>query len=166
MSNKEINQLVESTLNPYLVFKVESNHTDEEYNKLLDEVPNKISEQELTDFGLNSITIELEDFNYMFIKSEFYPKFIEMSQKCGFDFKLTHCINELWEMNSLNIFDEGDPAPEATKLAFPNDLTNFEIIKQMFESKYSMDDLLDKITRTGIESLNEVQKQMLKKAAK
>lgn len=161
MSNEQINQLVESTLNPYLVFKVENLHNEEEYNKLLDEVPNKISEQELTDLGLNSVTIELEDFNYMFIKSKFYPKYIEMVKRCGFEFKLTQCIDEIWEMNNLNIFDEGDPAPEATKLAFPDDLTNFEIIKQMFETKYSMDDLLDKITRTGIESLNEIQKRML-----
>lgn len=162
MSNEQINQLVESTLNPYLVFKVESFHTDEEFNELLIESQNKISEKDSINFGLNTVTIELENFDYVFVKSNFYPKFIEMSQKCGFDFKLTHCIDELWEMNSLNIFNEGDPAPEATKLAFPDDLTNFEIIKQMFESKYSMDDLLDKITRTGIGSLNEVQKQMLK----
>lgn len=161
MNNEKIDQLVEATLNPYLVFKVELDQSKEEYDKLMSEINTKISEQEINEFESNTITIELENFDYIFIKNNYYPKFIEMLKKAGLKFKLTNAVNEIWEMDNLNIFDEGDPAPELTKLAFPGSVTNFEILEQIFEANYTTDDIIDKIGRSGIESLNEIQKQML-----
>lgn len=155
MSNEQINQLVESTLNPYLVFKVEIHHTEEE----LLELSKQFSEKFINKLN-NIIEINITPTSqYMFIKQNFLNEFKQNTQHIKYT--ITDITNEMWEMNNLDVFNGGDPAPEATKLMFPDELTNEEIIKQIFEAKYTMDDLLDKITRTGIESLNKIQKQML-----
>lgn len=156
MSNEQLNNLVEATVNPYLVFKVELHHTEEELDKLYQE----FSEDFLNKLEKNVIEIEITPIsNYLFIKKNFINELRENLKHIKYTAK--DASSEIWEMNNLDIFDEGDPAPELTRLVFPDNLTNKEIIKQIFESKFNQDDLLDKISRSGIESLNEIQKQML-----
>jgi len=161
MNDTQLNQLIETTLNPYLVFRVESLNTQEEHDKLIENAGEEINIEDALAYDANTSIVEFKDFDYIFVKSNFYPKFIELLKKSGLKFKMTNCIQELWEMNDLSIFDNGDPAPELTKLAFPDLVNNMDILEQMFKQQFSQDDVLDKITRTGIESLNSIQQQML-----
>ena len=62
MSNKEINQLVETTLNPYLVFRAEILNTKEEF-KLLNQLADKLlTDNFRSEFDNNCIQV---DINYI-----------------------------------------------------------------------------------------------------
>ena len=129
MSNEQLNQLVEATVNPYMLFKMEFNHTKEE----LEELGKQFSLEFVGKFESNVIEIEVTPtLFYLFIKQNFLNELKENIKHIKYS--LTDASDEIWNMDSLNIFDDGDPAPEATKLMFPNNLTNFDILQCAFAS--------------------------------
>ena len=86
----------------------------------------------------------------------------------GFDFNLKNATNEIFNMKNLDIFtkiDDEDPNPELTKQFFPEMVSKkdqiMEILKMNFTNKYSVDNILDKIGKDGVESLNELHKYIL-----
>ncbi len=163
MNNREINNLVEVSLNPYLVFKIEILNTEEEYQQLLTKVDEFITPENRNKILQNSEAIDLTwDLGYVFVKQNFLKEYFRLVKLVGFKIKVTDATEELWDSNNLQFLNQEDPAPELTEMAFP--FTNpMNILKQIFDQKYNQDDVIDKIARTGVESLNELNKYIINK---
>jgi hypothetical protein len=87
----------------------------------------------------------------------------------GVKFKVTNIVNEIFEMDSLDELLsslEIDENPELTAEFFPGLLCQrqkaINIISSVFESNFSVDDVLDRINTKGSGSLNEFHKNLLK----
>jgi len=166
MENKKLNNLIEVSLNPYFILKLELQHTEEECNIIKQSLENGENLKFINELEKNSINIE-EKYNldYLFIKQDFIPKLNNFLIKLNIKFTLKDASDEIFNMKDISRFNIEDPCPELTKLAFGDELISkgnpMEIIKLVINNKYELDNVLDKISKDGIESLNELHKNIL-----
>ena len=167
MKAEMINKLVETSLNPYMVFYVELNHTKEECDDLYKKAKDIITKDFLKKFSDNVLDIDLShNASYVLIKQNFVNEFKNIMDIIGFDYTMVEAIDELWEMNDLTLLlDNNDPAPEITAMmGFENDF--LDGLKTIIERRYSLDDVLDKISKSGYQSLNMLNKYILDKKSR
>jgi hypothetical protein len=169
MNTEMINDLVKESLNPYVVIRLVVNHTKEEMDVLEQKLVDLVGVEELDEIYKPSIIIETSDIEgYMFAPKTTIPKFANLLDMCEANYVLEDATDKIWEMNDISFlteYEEVDPAPELTVEFFPGLISENEQInnylKTIFSSKYSVDDVLDKISRKGIESLNIINKYIL-----
>lgn len=174
MSLEMINDLVKESLNPYVIIHLVFNHTEEELDILEQKLVSVSGVEELEEIYKPMIIIETSyNEGYMFIPKTIIPKFIKLLNDCEANFIIKDVTNEIWEMNDISFiteYGEIDPSPELTEQFFPGLISENEKInnylKIIFSSRYSVDDVLDKISRKGIESLNVINKYILNKESR
>ena len=171
MNIEMINDLVKESLNPYVVIRLVVNHTKEEMEQLEQKLVDIVGAEELEEIYKPAIIVETSDTEgYIFAPKTVIPKFANLLDICEANYVLEDATNNIWEMNDISFiteYGEEDPAPELTEQFFPGSTSENEKInnylKTIFSSKYSVDDVLDKISRKGIESLNTINKYILEK---
>ena len=169
MNIEMINDLVKESLNPYVVIRLVVNHTKEEMDVLEQKLVDIVGAEELEEIYKPAIIIETSDTEgYIFAPKTVIPKFANLLDICEANYVLEDATDNIWEMNDISFiteYGEVDPAPELTEQFFPGLVSENEKInnylKTIFSSKYSVDDVLDKISRKGIESLNTINKYIL-----
>jgi uncharacterized protein YihD (DUF1040 family) len=165
MENKELNNLVEVSLNPYLILKLELNHSEEEIKSMIEKMSSKFQ----SEYEKNALEVETSyNTTFIFIKESFLHIFRKQLKELGFKYILNDATDEIFNMKDLSIFtniDSEDPCPEFTKQYFPDMVSKkdkiMNILKFNFNQKYSIDDVIDKIGKDGVESLNELNKGIL-----
>jgi hypothetical protein len=169
MNIEMINDLVKESLNPYVVIRLVVNHTKEEMDVLEQKLVDIVGAEELEEIYKPAIIVETSDTEgYIFAPKTVIPKFANLLDICEANYVLEDATDNIWEMNDISFiteYGEVDPAPELTEQFFPGSISENEKInnylKTIFSSKYSVDDVLDKISRKGIESLNTINKYIL-----
>ena len=161
-----LNKMIETSLNPYLAFYIKLNHTKEEYDNLYDKANDIITEDFMNKFHNNTLSIDLSyDVSYILIKQNFIPEYIQMMDQCNLNYIMVDILDELWEAEDLTpILSFEDPCPEVTMMYFEDKF--LDGLKTVIESKYNVDDVLDKINKSGYKSLNVLNKYILEKESR
>lgn len=170
MKNQEIDKLVEATLNPYVVIKMQIFNTKEEMEAMeklaLDN--GIITEKFINKYENNTIKIEINDnLSYVFIKYNFHSEFINMMKKVGYKFQFTNALNEIWTMGNINdLITKNDPDLDIRDMVvacfgeIESDKIR-SILQIMVTQKYSVDDVIDLIGMG--QPLNELNQYILDK---
>ena len=154
-----LNKLIETSLNPYIVFYIKLNHTKEEYDKLYEEANNIITKDFLEKFHSNVLDIDLSyNTSYILIKQNFIYEYKQMMDQCNLNYVMVDAIDELWELEDLT------PLLNVEDLYFDDEF--LEGLKTIVEHKYDIDDVLDKISRSSYQSLNVLNKHVLNKKSR
>jgi hypothetical protein len=161
-----LNKMIETSLNPYIAFYIKLNHTKEEYDKLYEEANDIITKDFIEKFHTNALDIDLSyDTSYVLIRQNFIHEYKQMMEQCNLNYTMVDAIEELWELEDLtSILSFEDPCPEITTICFDDEF--LEGLKTIIERKYDVDDVLDKISRSGYQSLNVLNKHILNKKSR
>lgn len=154
-----LNKMIETSLNPYILFYIKLNHTKEEYDKLYEEANNIITKDFLEKFHSNVLDIDLSyNTSYILIKQNFIYEYKQMMDQCNLNYVMVDAIDELWELEDLT------PLLNVEDLYFDDEF--LEGLKTIVEHKYDIDDVLDKISRSSYQSLNVLNKHVLNKKSR
>jgi hypothetical protein len=162
---KKLDELVANSLNPYTIVRMVSSNTEEELDKIENDMPE--FENDMTG---DVIEIEISPVeSIIFINRNDLITSTTRLKDAGIKFKVTNIVNEVFEMDSLDELLsslEIDENPELTAEFFPGLLCHrqkaINIINSVFENNFSVDDVLDRINTKGSGSLNEFHKNLLK----
>jgi hypothetical protein len=171
MEARDLNRLIKANLNPYTIVRVVALNTEEE----LDEIRRNTSELDIDNKLVdNFVEIEVSDTEaILFISKNDLVTVNKELTDVGVKFKITNIINEFFEMDNLNELllklenddDLDELTKELVKDCFPEFKTPREkatsIIKSIFLNNFTTDDVLDRISEKGFESLNEFHKNIL-----
>jgi len=171
MEARDLNKLIKANLNPYTIVRVVALNTEEE----LDEIRRNTAELDIDNKLVdNFVEIEVSDTEaILFISKNDLVTVNKELTDVGVKFKITNIINEFFEMDNLdelllkleNDDDLDELTKELVKDCFPEFKTPREkatsIIKSIFLNNFTTDDVLDRISEKGFESLNEFHKNIL-----
>ena len=169
MKSNELNRLVKRSLNPPVIAKIVIHHTVEEIEKFTKDFSLIISEEEGQEYENNCLDIEAsENVTYILTNKNYLPKLKSLLNLCDVKYTLTNASREFFEMDNLNellLTLKTDDDPEFTAEFFPDYVAPREqareIIKSVFESNFTADDVLDRISTLGSSSLNDFHKHLL-----
>lgn len=169
MKANELNRLVKFSLNPPVIAKIVIHHTIEEIERFTKDFSSIIGEEEGREYNDNCLDIEAnENITYVLTNKNYLPKLKSLLNLCEIKYTLTNASREFFEMNNLDellLTLETDDDPEFTAEFFPNYVAPrekaIETIKSVFESTFTIDDVLDRINLLGSGSLNSFHKHLL-----
>lgn len=151
-----LNELIASSLNPSVIVKVNFHYDKvEEVDSILSAMNIEIASEYID----NCLDIEVTSMSsYLFTNKKYLSKFEQVLNDYNVKYTLTNAVDELFNMTDLNGL--------LSQLEIKGDLEGKEkaikIIKSTFESNFSVDDVLDRISSLGSGSLNEFHKNLLK----
>lgn len=167
---KKIDELVANSINPFTALHIKTSQTSEELEALFTKAV-LAGDEELIENALKDV-IEIDISpaeSIILITKNDLINFLNMTEKVGIKYKMRNFTKDLFEMDSLDELLsslEIDENPELTAEFFPGLLSQrqkaINIINSVFESNFSVDDVLDRINTKGSGSLNEFHKNLLK----
>ena len=169
---KELDKIIANNVNPYTIVRIVSLNTEEELN----EIQNNITDEEVLNLKTNDVVeIEISLFeSILFITRNDLIDLTKKLKDLEINFRITNIINEIFEMDNLdelltkleNLDDLTELEKEIMNECFPGVISQrqkaINIINSVFESNFSVDDILDRINIKGSGSLNEFHKNLLK----
>jgi hypothetical protein len=175
METRDLDRLVKININPFTAIHFKTDHTSEELEAIFTEAVMNGDGDEIEKALENTIEIEISLFeSIMFMTKNDLTVFLSLLNKCGVRYEMRNFTKDLFEMDNLNEllnnFKEdkdnlSDEERELVKECFPNHKTQKEkatsIIKSLFLNNFTTDDVLDRISEKGFESLNEFHKNIL-----
>jgi hypothetical protein len=151
-----------------------TDHTSEELEVIFTEAAMNGDVDEIDKILENTVEIEVSLFeSIMFITKNDLTAFLSLLNKCGVRYEMRNFTNDLFKMDNLdelllkleNDDDLNELEKELVKDCFPGLKTPREkatsIIKSIFLNNFTIDDVLDRISEKGFESLNEFHKNIL-----
>lgn len=158
----QVDKLIKYNSNPYTAVRITLLHSDEELEVL---------KANLSDLEIGSsnriIEIEINSKEFiLFITQKDLISVVNNFKNNNIKLKIVNIIKDLFEMSNLEEFinsneETDEEVISLVKKAFPNYMTLEEIINNMFNIHYNIDDVLDLINNKGIESLNKFNKSFL-----
>ncbi len=165
-SNSMIDKLVDASLNPYKLYFLCLHHSIPEFNEIFNKTKHLVSREFLEKHKTNVLNIDLSyKESYIMIRQNFLYEYRDMLDTCGANYSLTEVIDEFWNKDDLTaILTYADPSPEMTEAVFEDDF--LDELKLIVYQKYDVDDVLDKISAKGINSLNVLNKYVLEQKSR
>lgn len=169
MKTNELNKLVEFNLNPPVIFKIVLNHTIEEIEQFKEKFATIITDDEGAEYKFKCVIVDINEYvSYIFTDKDYLVKLKNLFNRTGIDFTLTNASRELFELTNideiLSSLEEDDDISYTEEFfpgySFPRNKAT-EIIKSVFESTFTIDDVLDRINMLGLASLNNFHKHLL-----
>jgi hypothetical protein len=175
METRDLDRLVKININPFTAIHFKTDHTSEELEAIFIEAVMNGDGDEIEKALENTIEIEISLFeSIMFMTKNDLTVFLSLLNKCGVRYEMRNFTKDLFEMDNLNELlnnfkddkdNLSDEERELVKECFPNHKTQKEkatsIIKSLFLNNFTTDDVLDRISEKGFESLNEFHKNIL-----
>jgi len=175
METRDLDRLVKININPFTAMHFKTDHTSEELEAIFAEAAMNGDGDEIERILENTVEIEISLFeSIMLMTRNDLTAFLSLLNKCGVRYEMRNFTKDLFEMDNLNEllnnFKEdkdnlSDEERELVKECFPNHKTQKEkassIIKSLFLNNFTTDDVLDRISEKGFESLNEFHKNIL-----
>jgi hypothetical protein len=162
-----IDTKIKNSLDPFLILKLEITNSNEEIQNLMDNIENILSTDEVLKFSSVLSADVSSNLDYVIINKSFLPELESMMGKCGMKYKSSNMLNEIWNSDNLDFFLDYFKVKEHPEFEFdyPDEKYDLvlEILKVVVESKYDLDDVLDKISLSGFNSLNELNLYILNK---
>lgn len=143
-----IDKRIKNSIDPYLILKLETFNTKEEVDYIKEHIENYLTDDEL--FQLNEfIAAEISNqLDYVIINRSYLPKLKHLIEKCEIKMKITDLLPEIWELADIETFVSNFDEWDKSKIK--------DILKAVVESKYDVNDVLDKVSDFGVGSLNEL----------
>lgn len=143
-----IDKRIKNSIDPYLILKLETFNTKEEVDYIKEHIENYLTDDEL--FQLNEfIAAEISSqLDYVIINRSYLPKLKHLIEKCEIKMKITDLLPEIWELADIETFVSNFDEWDKSKIK--------DILKAVVESKYDVNDVLDKVSDFGVGSLNEL----------
>jgi len=175
METRDLDRLVKININPFTAMHFKTDHTSEELEAIFTEAAINGDGDKIDRILKNTVEIEISLFeSIMFMTKNDLTAFLSLINKCGIRYEMKNFTKDLFEMDNLNellnsLKDDddnlSDEERELVKDCFPNFKTKKEkatsIIKSIFTNNFTTDDVLDRISEKGFESLNEFHKNIL-----
>lgn len=175
MKTRDLDRLVKININPFTAMHFKTDHTSEELEAIFAEAVMNGDGDEIERILENTVEIEISLFeSIMLMTRNDLTAFLSLLNKCGVRYEMRNFTKDLFEMDNLNeLLDNfkddkdnlSDEERELVKECFPNHKTQKEkassIIKSLFLNNFTTDDVLDRISEKGFESLNEFHKNIL-----
>jgi hypothetical protein len=176
METRDLDRLVKININPFTAMHFKTDHTSEELEAIFTEAAMNGGIDEMDKILENTIEIEISLFeSIMFMTKNDLTAFLSLLNKCGVRYEMRNFTKDLFKMDNLNELlnnfkddncdDLSELEQELVKDCFPNFKTQKEkatsIIKSIFANNFTTDDVLDRISEKGFESLNEFHKNIL-----
>jgi hypothetical protein len=175
METRDLDRLVKININPFTAMHFKTDHTSEELEAIFAEAAMNGDGDEIEKILENTVEIEISLFeSIMFMTKNDLTAFLSLLNKCGVRYEMRNFTKDLFEMDNLNellnnfkddMNNLSDEEKELVKECFPNHKTQKEkatsIIKSLFLNNFTTDDVLDRISEKGFESLNEFHKNIL-----
>jgi hypothetical protein len=175
METRDLDRLVKININPFTAMHFKTDHTSEELEVIFTEAAINGDVDAIEKTLENTIEIEISLFeSIMLMTKNDLTAFLSLLNKCGVRYEMRSFTKDLFEMDNLNeLLDNfkddkdnlSDEERELVKECFPNHKTQKEkatsIIKSLFLNNFTTDDVLDRISEKGFESLNEFHKNIL-----
>jgi len=164
-----IDTQIENNINPFIVFQVNSFNSEEEMTNVKNNISKFLTDEEIDILEKNTIAADFSlTVDYLIINKSFVDEFTRLINKCGIKFELVNIIEQIWNLNSVKefvgLFGEEDLSVQLTQQSFKCTFEKVnEILKVIVESQFNVNDVLDKISEKGIDSLNELNKYILEK---
>jgi hypothetical protein len=158
MKTSMINTQIENSKDPFMFFQLELLNSLEEIETITDNVENILTLGEIISIENNVISADVSKTkDYVIINQSFIEQFKQLMIKCGFKMQITDLTNQIWNSNDIGEF---------VKLFENKNEKVDEILKVVVESQFTVNDVLDKISEKGIDSLNELNKYILEKESR
>jgi hypothetical protein len=176
METKDLDRLVKININPFTAMHFKTDHASEELEAIFTEAAMNGGIDEMDKILENTVEIEISLFeSIMFMTKNDLTAFLSLLNKCGVRYEMRNFTKDLFKMDNLNELlnnfkdddydDLSELEQELVKDCFPNFKTQKEkatsIIKSIFANNFTTDDVLDRISEKGFESLNEFHKNIL-----
>ena len=174
METRDLDRLVKININPFTAMHFKTDHTSEELEAIFAEAAMNGDGDEIEKILENTVEIEISLFeSIMFITKNDLTAFLSLLNKCGVRYEMRNFTKDLFKMDNLNELllklenddDLNELDKELINDCFPNFKTPREkatsIIKSIFLNNFTTDDVLDRISEKGFESLNEFHKNIL-----
>ncbi|MEK6881915.1 MAG: hypothetical protein AABY22_20015, partial [Nanoarchaeota archaeon] len=128
-----------------------------------------LTEEFMDKYDNNILEIKISDnVSFYLTRNNFLNEFIAKLKEIKYNLKITNALDEIWNMSDLSevITTKEDPHPDIKDMI----VEQFGEVKSdrirgilqiMVTQKYSTDDVIDRISNTGFESLNELNKYIL-----
>jgi len=163
-----IDKQVKNSNDPFVVFHVNLLNSIEEIESFTNNLENILTVEEAVFLNTKIKAAELsKNEDYMIINQSSIEQFCQIMIKGGFKMKMVECVDQIWNFNNeefnqfISLFEEEDPCPELTEEAFGEEEKTIDVLKTIVASKFTTDDVLDKISNSGIDSLNDLNKFIL-----
>lgn len=163
-----IDKQVKNSNDPFVVFHVNLLNSIEEIESLTNNLENVLDIEEVVFLNSKIKAAELsKNEDYMIINQLSIEQFCQIMIKGGFKIKMVEYVDQIWNFNNeelnqfISLFDGEDPCPELTEEAFGEEEKTIDVLKTIMASKFTTDDVLDKISNSGIDSLNDLNKFIL-----
>lgn len=142
----QLDNLIQQNINPYMVFKIKTNHSINEISDIYSNAGLIFTDKELSRISDICKVYEI-DYNtsYVIIRKNSLAEYKLMLHKLGLNYTLNDAREELWNVDS-------------TQYEFTEDFK--EILLLIMESTYTLNDVLEKINKGP---LNEFNKYVLEK---
>jgi hypothetical protein len=174
METRDLDRLVKININPFTAMHFKTDHTSEELEAIFTEAAMNGGIDEMDKILENTVEIEISLFeSIMFMTKNDLTAFLSLLNKCDVRYEMRNFTKDLFKMDNLNELllklenddDLNELDKELIKDCFPNHKTPREkatsIIKSIFVNNFTTDDVLDRISEKGFESLNEFHKNIL-----
>jgi hypothetical protein len=158
MKASMIKTQIENSKDPFMIFQLELLNSLEEIEQITDNVENILTLGEIMSIENNVISADVSKTkDYIIINQSFIEQFEQLMIKCGFEMQMTDLTTQIWDSNDIEEF---------VKLFEGKNEKVDEILKVVAESQFTVNDVLDKISEKGIDSLNELNKYILEKESR
>jgi hypothetical protein len=174
METRDLDRLVKININPFTAMHFKTDHTSEELEAIFTEAAMNGDGDEIEKILENTVEMEISLFeSIMFMTKNDLTAFLSLLNKCDVRYEMRNFTKDLFKMDNLNELllklenddDLNELDKELIKDCFPNHKTPREkatsIIKSIFVNNFTTDDVLDRISEKGFESLNEFHKNIL-----
>jgi hypothetical protein len=171
MKSTKIDNLIKDTLNPPVIVKLvlhyETQEEIEEFSKTHTET---LSETEIQNFCDNCVDIEIDERTSFIITNRNYlPRLKEIFSDYNFKHTFSDASLELFQKNDVNdiisLLESKYTFDVIDELSFDNSIIQenemLDRIKLIFKKQFTVDDVLDRINEHGVNSLNQLHKEIL-----
>jgi hypothetical protein len=175
METRDLDRLVKININPFTAIHFKTDHTSEELEAIFAEAAMNGDGDKIERILENTVEIEISLFeNIMFMTKNDLTEFLSLLNKYGIRYKMRNFIKDLFEMDNLNELllklENDDDLSELDKELINNCFPNYKTprekaistINSIFLNNFTTDNVLDRISEKGFESLNEFHKNLLK----
>lgn len=164
----KIDELINDNLNPYVAVRIITSYNEEELKQVELNLVEKHGLKLINSVSKKLISVDISpNESYLYTNKSNLDKFISLLDECNVEYQLNDAVDAIWEMDNLEqVLPMEDPCPEFTKEHFGNVENDrykvLSILKLIFSRKFDINNVLEKISIGGMESLNELNKYFLK----
>lgn len=160
MKASMIDVQIENSKDPFMVLQINVLNQVEETEYILNNLESLLTIEELNFLADDLIAADAsKTVDYIIIKQSYIKQFQKISKKCGLQIEILNMAKTIFDSKNVeefvSLFKNSDQSNQIE-----------DIIRVIILSQFGVNDVLDKISEQGIESLNELNQYILEKESR